>query len=163
MMNKQEIYEYLNSLGIEYEITEHCAVFTMSELCDVEVPHPEADAKNLFIRDDKRLNYYLITVRGDKRVNLKDFRRQNGTRSLTFASAEELAEIMGLAPGSVTPLGLLNDSERRVQFFLDRDFLTEPYLIGIHPCDNTATVWLKTDDLVKIIENHGNSLRLIEI
>lgn len=163
MMNKQKIYDYLNSLGIDYEITEHQAVYTMSELCDVAVPHPEADAKNLFIRDDKHLNYYLITVRGDKRVNLKDFRREHGTRPLSFASPEELMTLMSLTPGSVTPLGLLNDSECRIQFFLDSDFCTEPYLIGIHPCDNTATVWLKTDDLIKIIKDHGNSLQLVKI
>lgn len=75
-------------------------------------PNPEADAKNLFVRDSKRRDYYLITVRGDKRVDLKQFRQQNQTRSLSFASAEELGELLGLIPGAVTPLGLLNDGEQ---------------------------------------------------
>lgn len=70
----------------------------MAELAEVDLPYPHLDAKNLFVRDDKRLNYYLITVRGEKRVNLKDFRRQHGTRPLTFASEEELLELLGLTP-----------------------------------------------------------------
>lgn len=70
-MNKQEVYDFLTSRGIEYEVTEHGAVFNMEEMSHVELPHQEADAKNLFVRDDKKRNYYLITVRGDKRVDLK--------------------------------------------------------------------------------------------
>lgn len=72
IMNKQEVYDFLTSRGIEYEVTEHGAVFNMEEMSHVELPHQEADAKNLFVRDDKKRNYYLITVRGDKRVDLKN-------------------------------------------------------------------------------------------
>lgn len=85
-MNKQEVYDFLTSRGIEYEVTEHGAVFNMKEMSHVELPHPEADAKNLFVRDDKKRNYYLITVRGDKRVDLKKFKEEHGTRPLSFAS-----------------------------------------------------------------------------
>ncbi len=81
-MKKQDIYNFLTQQNIKYEITEHKAVFSMSEVADIDIPHPEADAKNLFIRDDKKKNYYLITVRGDKRVNLKEFRKANNTRPL---------------------------------------------------------------------------------
>ena len=110
----------------------------MAELDSVELPYPEADAKNLFVRDDKKRNYYLITVKGDKRVNLKEFRRANGLRPLSFASADDLMMIMELIPGAVTPLGLLNDSENRVKLYLDSSF--GDGLIGVHPNDNTATV-----------------------
>ena len=141
-MNKQEIYEFLNNRNIWYEVTEHKAVYNMEDLSQVELPYPEADAKNLFVRDDKKCNYYLITVQGDKRVNLKEFRRNNGTRPLSFASEEELKERMDLLPGAVTPLGILNDEARSVQLFLDKAFLEKPGLIGVHPNDNTATVWI---------------------
>ena len=154
-MNKQEIYNYLNAENIEYEITEHKAVYNMEELAEIKLPHPEADAKNLFVRDDKRQNYYLITVKSEKRVNLKDFRRENGTRPLTFASPEELSEILGLIPGAVTPLGLLNDKEHRVKFYLDKDF-TDMDFIGVHPNDNTATVWLKPADLISLLKKKGS-------
>ncbi len=160
-MNKQEIYNYLNSRGIRYEITEHGAVYNMEDLSSVALPYPEADAKNIFVRDDKKRNYYLITVKGDTRVDLKEFRRRHGTRNLSFASADDLSTILGLIPGAVTPLGLLNDKESSVQFFLDRSFLDAPGLIGVHPNDNTATVWIKTDDLIRLIEEHGNPVCLI--
>ena len=162
-MNQQEIYDYLNSLGIWYEVTEHKAVYHMGEVSDLELPYPEADAKNLFVRDDKKRSYYLITVKGDKRVDLKEFRRRNHTRPLSFASENELMAIMGLIPGAVTPLGLLNDEARRVLFFIDEAFLEPPGLIGIHPNDNTATVWMKTQDLLKIIGQHGNTSCLVQL
>ena len=139
-MNKEQIYEYIKTTNIWYEITEHEAVYNMAELEKVELPYPEADAKNLFVRDDKKKNYYLITVKGSKRVDLKEFRRKNNTRQLSFASENDLKEIMQLIPGAVTPLGLLNDNELKVQLFIDKDFI-ETNIIGVHPNDNTATVW----------------------
>lgn len=159
-MNKQEVYDYLKRLNIWHEITEHKAVYNMAELASTELPYPEADAKNLFVCDDKKRNYYLITVKGDKRVDLKEFRRKNNTRPLRFASENDLMTMMGLIPGAVTPLGILNDDECRVQFFIDEVFTNSTGIIGVHPNDNTATVWLKTQDLIKIIENHGNIIHI---
>lgn len=157
-MNKQQIYDYLQENSIWHEITEHKAVYNMAELAEVPCPYPEADAKNLFVRDDKKQNYYLITVKGEKRVNLKAFRKAQGTRNLSFASAEDLLTRLALIPGAVTPLGVLNDETRSVQVFLDQDFLQEPGLVGVHPNENTATVWLKTEDLIRIIREHGNEV-----
>ena len=159
-MNKQETYDFLAVQGVEFEITEHPAVFNMAEVAQIELPYPEADAKNLFVRDDKKRRYYMITVQGDKRVNLKEFRRRFGLRALSFASADDLMAILGLIPGAVTPLGLLNDEERRVELFLDSD-LRE--LIGVHPNDNTATIWLKPQDLVQVIEAHGNTVNVVDL
>ena len=73
-MTKQETYDYLTTYGVDFEVTEHPAVFNMAEVAEIPLPHPEADAKNLFVRDDKKLHYYMITVQGDKRVDLKKFR-----------------------------------------------------------------------------------------
>lgn len=160
-MNKAETYQYLKDHGVSFEITEHQAVFNMAELDAVAMPYPELDAKNLFVRDDKRKNYYLITVKGDKRVDLKGFRKAHGLRPLTFASADDLMEIMGLIPGAVTPLGLLNDTGHKAVLYLDTAFGNG--LIGVHPNDNTATVWMKTTDLVKIIRDHGNEVELVNI
>ena len=162
-MNKQEIYAFLAENGVWHEITEHKAVFNMAELAEVEIPHPEGDAKNLFIRDDKKRSYYLLTVRGDKRVDLKQFRRAHGLRPLSFASEEELAALLGLFPGAVTPLGLLNDAQHSVKLFLDAELLALPGLVGVHPNDNTATVWLKTEDLLRILREHGSEAEVTEI
>jgi len=153
--------EYLRQRGISFELTEHPAVFNMAEVALLPLPYPEADAKNLFVRDDKKQHYYLITVQGDKRVDLKSFRKMHGLRSLSFASAEDLHELLGLIPGAVTPLGLLNDDGRRVQLFLDAAF--KEGLIGAHPNDNTATVWMKTADLVRLLEEHGNQVEWVQL
>ena len=116
-MNKQEIYAYLKSNHVWHEITEHKAVCHMAELSQIDIPYPGADAKNLFVRDDKKQNYYLITVKGDKRVDLKEFRHRNNIRPLSFASENDLMDIMGLKAGSLTPLGILNDNEIKYRKF----------------------------------------------
>ncbi len=162
-MNKQEIYALLTERRIPYEMTEHPAVFTMEELSRMEMPYPESDAKNLFVRDDKKQHYYLISVRGDKRVDLKAFRRAQGLRPLSFATAEELWEKLMLTPGSVTPLGVLNDGSAQVQVFLDEDFRAAPGRIGVHPNENTATVWLQAADLMELIRAHGNPVEMASI
>ena len=75
-MNKEEIYNYLKENNIKYEIDEHKAVYNMEELKDIVLKYPESDAKNIFVRDDKKRNYYLITTKGDKKVDLKDFKNK---------------------------------------------------------------------------------------
>ena len=162
-MNKQEIYKFLNDKNIWHEITEHKAVFNMAELSEIDIPYPEADAKNIFVRDDKKRNYYLITVKGYKKVDLKEFRKNNNTRALSFASENDLMDIMNLIPGSVTTLGMLNDKEMKVKLFVDKEFIESLGKIGVHPNGNTATVWLKIEDLINIIKEHGNEVEIVEI
>lgn len=162
-MNKQEVYDFIKSKNIWHEITEHEAVFNMDELSKIEVPYNDCDAKNLFVRDDKKENYYLITVKGNKRLDLKEFRKRYDVRPISFASAEDLMKYLNLIPGSVSPLGLLNDKERKVKFYLDDSFFKDDKIIGIHPNDNTATVWLKVDDLINIIKEHGSKIEIINI
>ena len=160
-MNKTETNQYLKDKGVSYEVTEHGAVYNMEELAAVDLPYPDCDAKNLFVRDDTKRNYYLITVKGEKRVNLKEFRTAHGLRNLSFASPDDLEKIMGLIPGAVTPLGLLNDEEKKVIFYLDQEF--EESLIGVHPNDNTATVWMQSKDLLALLKEHGTEVNVVEI
>ncbi len=160
-MNKEEIYAFLKKNNVWFDITEHKAVYNMEEMKEIPLPYPEADAKNLFVRDDKKKNYYLIVVKGEKRVDLKSFREREGTRSLSFASEAELTQRLCLTPGSVTPLGILNGKADDVTLFIDSEL--SDGLIGVHPNDNTATLWLRTSDLVKIIEKCGVNVRFTEI
>ena len=162
-MTKQQIYDFLKSEGLDFEVTEHEAVFSMDELTDMPLPYPDRDAKNLFVRDDKRNNYYLITVRGDKRVDLKQFKKTYGTKTLSFASPDELMSFLKLTPGSVTPLGILSDEQSLVKVFLDKEFFEGDGRIGVHPCDNTATVWLNSQDLADMIRKHNNELFVVDI
>ena len=160
-MNKEETCQYLKDHGITFETTEHKAVFNMEELAEVKLPYPEWDAKNLFVRDDKKRNYYLLTVKGEKHVTVKEFRKAPGLRALSFASPDDLLKYLKLTPGSVTQLGLLNDEENAVHFYLDETFLS--HKIGVHPNDNTATIWLDTEDLIRILKDHGTEVNIVEI
>lgn len=160
-MKKQEIYDYLTASGIVFEVTEHEAVYTMEELANIPLAHPEAEAKNLFVRDDKKQHYYLITVPGEKRVDLKVFQKQQGLRKLSFGSSEDLLSLLALSPGSVTPLGLLNDKDHRVELYLDSFFRNR--LICVHPNDNTATVCLQANDLVRLLTQQGCTVHWVEV
>lgn len=162
-MNKNEIYEYLKNKNIWHEITEHQAVYNMEDLEKISIPYKEGDAKNLFLHDDKKINYYLITVKGAKKVDIKKFKKENDTRSLSFASEEELKLILNLTKGSVTPLGTLNDKEHKTKVYIDEELLIPNNIIGVHPNDNTATVWLKTTDLVNILKDNNITVNIIKL
>lgn len=162
-MTKQDIYILLDNSGITYQTAEHQAVFTIEQMDALGLSNMETVAKNLFVRDDKKRSYYLISVCGHKRVDLKEFRRANGLRPLSFASAEELSSILSLTPGSVTPMGLLNDENHAVTLYLDKDFLQNEGIIGVHPNENTATVWLKAADLIAVLRDHGVTVTEVNI
>ena len=108
-MDKIQIYHYLSEKGIWYKTIEHEEVFTVEQAEALNLPHPETGAKNLFLRDDKKENYYLLTVRDTLPVSLKEFQIKIGSRRLSFASEEDLFQIMKLIKGAVTPLGVMND------------------------------------------------------
>ena len=160
-MNKMDILKLLDSKNIPYEVTEHDAVYTIEDMLAAGIPHPKTIAKNLVVRDDKKRNYYLITVLENKRVDLKHFAEKYGTRKLSFASENDLMDILGLIKGAVTPFGLLNDTDHCVKFYLDSDFKNG--ILGIHPNDNTATVSMKTEDLVSLLADKGYETEWIDI
>ena len=158
-LTKLETYHYLEKYQIPYEVVTHPAVFNMTDAQRLALPHPEAEAKNLLIRDTTKTHYYLLVIHGDKRVDLKQFRQAQHTRRLTFASPEELMTYLGVLPGAVTPLGVLNDTVHRVVVYLDQEFGPTD-LIGVHPNENTATIWLQTQDLIALLRHHGNEVQV---
>ena len=161
MPEENEILDLLGECGIPYELSEHPAVFNIEEIRKIDLPYPDRIAKNLFVRDDKKKNYFLLTVMGHQRVDLKEFRKAHGTRALSFASSEDLFTYLKLTPGAVTPLGLLNDTDHRVILFLDAGFLEGNGMIGVHPNDNTATVWLSTNDLIRLLGRKGTIVKTV--
>lgn len=160
-VNKQAVLKLLDDSEISYESVEHEAVYTIDEMKQLNLPHADCIAKNLFVRDDKKKNYYLISVCEEKLVDLKNLRETIGARRLSFASEMDLNEIMGLQKGSVTPFGVLNDNDKRVKVFIDERFRNR--LMGIHPNENTMTLWLKTEALIDVIRAHSSSVELINL
>ena len=150
MSQKQEIYDTLDKLKIPYESVEHEPVFTMEDMDKLGLPEKGCICKNLFLRDAKGKRHFLITLPEDKQVDLKQLSKKIGSTTLSFASAERLDKYLGLKQGSVTPFGLINDKDHAVEMFFDQD-LAKAKRIGIHPCDNTATVFLTFKDLEKFL------------
>lgn len=158
--NAETVFRILEEHGIPFRCHEHPPILTIDEMLELDMDGKEDVAKNLFLRDNKKQNYYLVVVREEKRVNLNELRDLIHSRRLTFASEEELDSILHLVRGSVTPLGILNDQSHMVQVFLDSSF--EHKTIGCHPNTNTATVWLQTDDLVNLIHEYGNPVTYLD-
>lgn len=159
MYGKQEIKTFLEEREIPFEWVEHAAVYTIDEMEALGLEDMEDIAKNLFLRDQKGKRHFLIVIKGHKQANLKELGERLGVGRLSFASEERLEKYMKLKKGSVTPLGILNDEEREVEVFFDEDFLGKT--IGVHPNENTASVYLSTEDLLEIIREHGNALEIV--
>ncbi len=162
-LTKADIYRLLDERGLEYEAVEHPPVFTVEEAERLaKLPFSAHEAKNLFLRDPKHRNYYLVTVPDHKQVDLKVLQERLGSKRLSFASADDLAEKIGIYPGSVTPFAALNDETRTVQVALDADFERWGW-IGCHPCSNTASVHVRTADLEALLREHGSPFGYIEL
>ncbi|MBQ3394322.1 MAG: prolyl-tRNA synthetase associated domain-containing protein [Oscillospiraceae bacterium] len=159
-LKKEDILARLSESGIEYNNIDHPAVYTIEEMLQVGLPDTDRVAKNLFLRDDKK-HYYLLTVPEDRKVNMKELRSILSSRPLSFARPEELDSVLGVISGAVTPFGLLNDGEKRVTMVFDNYF--RGGLIGVHPVDNTATVFLGFEDLVGVVAPFAKEVVFIDL
>ena len=162
MTEQEKVLQALLKNNIPYTIMEHPAVYTIAEMENLELAGIEHVVKNLFIRDDKKQNYYLVVLQKDKHANLKELQNSLNSRRLTFASEEDLQRYLGLTKGAVTPLGILNDAQHKVIVVLDKD-LYEQEKVGVHPNINTATVWLTVEDLEKLIAKCKNTYIWVNI
>ena len=162
LTKKEDVLKKLDELKIDYELMEHEAVYTIEEMENLNMPRIDEVIKNLFVRDEKKQNYYLIIVSKNKSVNLKELRRKIECKPLTFAKEEDLYKYLGLTKGAVTPLGVFNDKDAFVHLIIDKDLFSYER-IGIHPNENTATVWVKLDDIIKLYKDNGNDIFDVEI
>lgn len=147
---KQRVYDALNKLSIKYEVVEHEPVYTMEDMDRLGLAQKGTLCKNLFLRDSKGKRHFLVTCPEEKKVDLKSLGKSLGAGNLSFASEDRLEKYLGLKQGSVTPFGLMNDTEHAVEFFIDKD-LSRCKSMGIHPLENTATVFLSLKDLDKFL------------
>ncbi len=145
-----EIIEKLKQLNIPYELIEHPAVYTVKEAKSIVRNIEGVECKNLFL-ESKKQELFLYTVPQDKKVNLKELAQILGVTRLHFAPPEVLEEVLGVIPGSVTPLGIINDTKNRVTILLDKKLKNKKVLV--HPNRNTATISIEYKDLIKVIDN----------
>ena len=154
-----DLYARLAELGIETRTVEHPAVFTVAESEKLDREMPGGHTKNLFLKDAKG-RLFLVTAESRSEVDLKTLHKRLGCARLSFGKPELLLEALGVTPGSVTALALINDSEKRVTFVLD-EALMEFDTINCHPLTNTATTNIAREGLLRFIRACGHEPRII--
>ncbi len=158
MLEPKDIYDILDSENISYEVILHEAIYTIDNNADFK--NKEKCVKNLFLRDDKKRNYYLLVVEPTKSVNLKELQVLIHSRRLSFANENDLYDYLGLIKGSVTPLGILNNVDKNIELIFDTDING---IVGVHPLVNDASVFLEVEDLKSLIRKYDYKIKEIKI
>lgn len=154
---EMKVYDLLDALGIPYEGVDHEAAATVACLEAVDRALGIVICKNLFLCNAQKTSFYLLMMPGDKVFRTKELSKQINSSRLSFADAESMARLLGLRPGAVSVLGLMNDRERRVRLLIDRDVVRHEYL-GCHPCVNTSSLkLLMADVLEKFLPHTGHA------
>lgn len=164
MTEKEKVYQTLDSLGIEYKVIDHERVSTIEEMDQLGIFTDGEVCKNLFLRNANGKIHYLVSILKDKHPDIQgELKPQLNSSRLSFGSDERLAKYLGLKSGAASPFGIINDENHEVRVALDSDLKKIDSLLGFHPNDNTSTVWLTFDGLMKYIEHFGNEVMFVEV
>ncbi len=159
---RAQVLAWLAQQGVPYTLVEHPPAYTMEDIVTYGIDRHGHVCKNLFLRDSKKgKRHFLLVVSGEQKVDLQRAGQALGER-LSFASQERLEKYLCLQKGEVTPLGVLFDEDKAVEVFFDAA-LPEKGMVGVHPCDNTATVFLPFEALRRLVEEHGNACKMVEL
>ena len=145
----------LAALDIPYAAHEHAAVFTVEESRDVTHAFPGAHTKNLFLKDSAGA-FWLITVPAEARVDLKALPQAISSKRVSFAKPEDMERLLGITPGSVTPLAMINAAPGSVTVVLEEG-LADAERINVHPLRNTGTLGLAGHDVLRLLQTWGHS------
>lgn len=144
------VYDFLDSLGIKYERIDHEPAMTIEACEEIDKVLGATICKNLFLCNRQETDFYLLMIPGDKKFKTKDISAQIHSSRLSFGKPEYMEKFLDITPGSVSVMGLMNDKENRVQLLIDEDVLNGAY-IGCHPCINTSSLRIRTEDMLKKI------------
>ena len=144
------VYDFLDALGIEYQRVDHEAAMTIDACEEIDRTLEISICKNLFLCNRQETSFYLLMMPGDKKFKTKDLSAQINSARLSFGKPEYMEKFLDITPGSLSVLGLMNDKDQKVQLLIDEDVLKEPY-IGCHPCINTSSLKIRTEDMMKKI------------
>lgn len=145
---EMEVYKLLKQLDIPYKRMDHEPMATIEACQGVDEILGIHMCKNLFLCNSQKTAFYLLMMPGEKKFKTKELSRQIGSARLSFASEEFMEEYLHISPGAVSIMGLMNDRENHVKLLIDEDVIKEEYL-GCHPCVNTASLRLKTGDVIE--------------
>ena len=141
-------YDLLDSLGIKYKRTDHERADTMEACNTIDAVLGVIICKNLFLCNRQKTVFYLLMMPGDKKFKTKELSAQIDSSRLSFAEPEYMLKYLDIEPGSVSIMGLMNDKDHAVHLLIDEDVLKDEHL-GCHPCVNTSSLKLRTEDVIK--------------
>ena len=160
-LGAEALFRRLDALGIQYRSHAHPPVFTVEEAKALRGTLPGAHVKNLFLRDKKK-RIWLVTALEERPIDLKALKRRLGAQgSLSFGSAELLYEVLGVAPGAVTPFGVMNDRAGQAQVVLDKGVL-ENGPVNAHPLRNDMTTTVSPDGLLRFLEAENHAPEVVD-
>lgn len=153
MEKEMAVYALLEKLKIPYERVDHDVAATIEECEVVDEALGIKMCKNLFLRNQQKTTFFLLLMPGDKKFMTKDLSQQLHISRLSFAEPEYMEKHLNITPGSVSVLGLMNDKDWYVDLLIDKDLMDKEY-IGCHPCINTSSLKIKTEDILKKFLKH---------
>ena len=157
-----ELFAYLDTLGIAHKTVTHTAVFTVEEARELRGAIAGGHTKNLFLRDKKGA-LFLVTALEDAEIELKSLHwRLGATGRFSFGSSDLMMETLGVTPGAVTPCGVINDADHRVTVVLDAALMAHA-IVNAHPLVNTMTTSIARQDLLKFLESTGHPPRIVAV
>lgn len=156
-------YDLLDKLHVSYQRIDHEAAETMEICAEIDKVLEATICKNLFLCNRQKTNFYLLMMPGDKTFKTKELSKQIGSARLSFASPEDMEHYLDITPGSVSIMGLMNDTENVVQLLVDEDVLKGEY-VGCHPCINTSSIRIKTEDLFgRVLEAMHHTMHVVKL
>ena len=162
MNGSEKLYQLLKDLNISFEYLEHPAAPTIEIAKQYWAGHDAKHCKNLFFRNHKGNRHYLVILDCDRDMDIHSIEKQLHQGKLSFASPERMMKYLGVTPGSVTPLGLINDEEHQVSVFLDKN-LQKAERLSFHPCINTASLIISKDDFIRFLNYTQNQYEWVEL
>ena len=157
-----KVLDYLNANGFEYSWYTHSEAPTIEIARQYWKQDGSKHCKNLFFRNHKGNRHYLVVLDCERDLDIHDLEKRLHQGKLSFASPQRMEKYLGLQPGSVSPFGLINDTENHVHLFLDQNLRDETSL-SFHPNDNHATVVIETPEFMRYLNAVGNSYEFIEL
>jgi Ala-tRNA(Pro) deacylase len=162
MRGQKELYMLFEKLDISFEYHEHPPLATIEDAKIHWKDYESGRCKNIFFRNHKGNRHYLVILEHLQQLDIRDLEKKLKQGKLTFASDRRLKEYLGVEPGSVSPLGLINDKEKHVHIFID-ETLNKYDRLAFHPNINTASLVVSKDDFLKFLEYCGNSYEFIRL
>ncbi|KXT83542.1 prolyl-tRNA synthetase associated domain-containing protein [Streptococcus panodentis] len=160
MTNEDMIYQLLDELGIAYDCLEHEPIFSVIEAAEKGIVLPGQQVKNLFLKNKKGRQFYLVILRDEKTADIRRLAEVLGEKRLSFANSSDLERLLQVQPGAVTPFGLLFDREHRVQLIVDED-VDASQTVGFHPFVNHRTLNIAYTDFLRFLEKAEHPARRI--